>query len=245
MRLKLSFSADSEYITLSLHHNYALQVMVYRNLPKMLSDFLHDIGFFYKGRSFKLFTFSKVYSEHFIPLKKSKRIKYRTPISLFISSSISDITKNLGETFIKKDKVILEKNILFLESIELQPLPEFKEEFHIKTLSPITTYRTFENRKKYYRYYSPQEKEFNELIRKNLTKKYNIITGKEIEDFPIEIQPSRNIKKVLFKYKNFPIEAYEGIFKIKTDPEMFKVIYDAGLGAKNPQGFGMVEVYNG
>ncbi|WP_297457188.1 CRISPR-associated endoribonuclease Cas6 [Persephonella sp.] len=241
MRLKLSFSSDLEYISLPLHHNYALQVMLYKNLPKVLSDFLHDMGFFYKGRPFKLFTFSKIQSEHFVPLKKFKKIKYKTPITLFVSSSISDITKNLGETFIKKDKVILGKNILFLESIEIQPLPEFEEEFYIKTLSPITVYRTFENEKKYYRYYSPQEKEFNELIRKNLAKKYNIITGEEIENFPIEIKPE-NIKKVLFKYKDFPIEAYEGIFKIKTKPEMFKVIYDAGLGAKNSQGFGMIEI---
>ncbi|WP_029522369.1 CRISPR-associated endoribonuclease Cas6 [Persephonella sp. KM09-Lau-8] len=241
MRLKLSFTSDIEYITLPLHHNYAIQSMLYKNLPKFLSDFLHDMGFFYKGRPFKLFTFSKIQSEHFIPLKKSRRIKYRTPIGLFISSSVSDITKNLGETFIKKDKVVLGRNTLFLESIEIEPLPEFKEEFYIKTLSPITVYRTFENGKKYYRYYFPQEKDFNELIRKNLAKKYNIITGKEIEDFPIEIQP-KNIKKVLFKYKDFPIEAYEGIFKIKTNPEMFKVVYDAGLGAKNSQGFGMIEV---
>ena len=47
---------------------------------------------------------------------------------------------------------------------------------------------------------------------------------------------------MLLKYENFPIEAYEGTFQIETDPSMFKVVYDAGLGAKNSQGFGMVEV---
>jgi CRISPR-associated endoribonuclease Cas6 len=33
-----------------------------------------------------------------------------------------------------------------------------------------------------------------------------------------------------------------GQYKITTsDPELFSVAYDAGLGAKNSQGFGMIE----
>ncbi len=242
MRLKLSLNFDKDYIILPLHHNYILQVMLYKNLPKFLSDFLHDMGFFYNKRRFKLFTFSKLQSEHFIPMVRRKKIKYKTPVALIISSGISDITKNWGETFLKKDAVYLGKNRLYLENIEVLEAPEFKDETIIKTLSPITVYRTFENGKKYYRYYSPEENEFKELIKENVKKKYHILKGKDPEDFEFDIQPLKNIKKVLFKYKDFPIEAYEGIFKIKTDPEILKTIYDTGLGAKNPQGFGMIEV---
>jgi CRISPR-associated endoribonuclease Cas6 len=218
--------------------------MLYKNLPKQLSDFLHDIGFFYNKRQFKLFTFSKIKSEHFILIRKNGKvvnIKYKTPIIIYLSSAIGDFTKNWGETFIKKNKIFLGRNQLYLESIEVLQNPTFKEEMEIKTLSPITVYKTFENEKKYYRYYSPSEPEFQELIKENLRKKYEIITGEEIPEFPIEIQPIKT-KKVLFKYKDFPIEAYEGTFKIKTNPELFKKVYDAGLGAKNSQGFGMVEV---
>jgi CRISPR-associated endoribonuclease Cas6 len=218
--------------------------MLYKNLPKQLSDFLHDIGFFYNKRQFKLFTFSKIKSEHFILIRKNGKvvnIKYKTPIIIYLSSAIGDFTKNWGETFIKKNKIFLGRNQLYLESIEVLQNPTFKEEMEIKTLSPITVYKTFENEKKYYRYYSPSEPEFQELIKENLRKKYEIITGEKIPEFPIEIQPIKT-KKVLFKYKDFPIEAYEGTFKIKTNPELFKKVYDAGLGAKNSQGFGMVEV---
>jgi len=242
LKLKISFSSEKDYIQLPLHHNALIQAMLYKSLPKPLAQYLHDIGFFYQKRSFKLFTFSKIQSEHFIPLIKAKKIKYKTPINIYISSVINEISQRWGETFLKKERVFLGKNPLFLESIEIQPTPTFKEEFLIKTLSPITVYRTFENGKKYYRYYSPEEEDFQELVQINLTKKYNLITGKNIDKFPITIKPEKNIKKVLFKYKNFPIEAYEGIFKIKTVPEMFKVVHDSGLGAKNSQGFGMVEV---
>ena len=242
MKVKLKLTSENEYIVLPLHHNYAIQTMLYKNLPKFLSDFLHDVGFFYNGRRFKLFTFSKIQSKHFKLLKDKKLIKYKTPITLYISSAVADITKFWGETFLKKDKIYLGKNELLLEEIEVLPNPEFKEQMLIKTLSPITVYRTFENGKKYYRYYSPDEEEFQNLIKENLKKKYQIVSSKELTDFPFEIKPYKNIKKVLFKYKNFPIEAYEGVFQIKTDPEIFKKVYDAGLGAKNSQGFGMIEV---
>ncbi|GAB6072073.1 CRISPR-associated endoribonuclease Cas6 [Venenivibrio stagnispumantis] len=242
MRLKISFSADKEYIYLPIHHNEYIQGMLYGNLPEPLAKYLHDIGFFYNNRAFKLFTFSKIYSEQYFPLLKDKKIKYKSPISIYISSAIEEIPHRWGENFIRKDRIFLGKNNLYLQEIEIQKQPEFKEEFYIKTLSPITVYRTIENDKKYYKYYSPSEKDFAELIKINLTKKYNLITGENIEEFPIDIKPAKDIKKVLFKYKDFPIEAYEGIFKIKTNPDMFKVVYDAGLGAKNSQGFGMIEV---
>jgi len=244
MRLKLIFSSEKEYISLPLHHNYALQVMFYKNLPKFLSDFLHNIGFFFNGRKFKLFTFSKIQSQHFVMQREKQIIKYKTPVTIYVSSGVADITKSWGEIFLRKDKVILGKNELYLENIEILSFPDFKEEMIIKTLSPITVYRTFENGRKYYNYYSPNNSEFNELIKENLRKKYNILTNKELDEFPLKIEPVKNIRKILLKYKDFPIEGYEGFFKIKTDPEKFKIVYDAGLGAKNSQGFGMIEVVN-
>ena len=242
MRLKISFVSDREYITLPLHHNKTVQGMFYKSLPRPLSDFLHEMGFFYNGRKFKLFTFSKIQSSHFIPLKSKKRIKYKTPITLYISSGVDEFTKNWGDFLLKSHRILLGKNELYLGSIEAVKTPVFKEEMLIRTLSPITVYRTFENEGKYYRYYSPQEPEFQELISENLRKKFEILSGKKLDKFPIQIQPTGKIRKVLFKYKDFPIEAYEGTFKIKTDPEMFKTVYDTGLGAKNSQGFGMIEV---
>ncbi|WP_028949865.1 CRISPR-associated endoribonuclease Cas6 [Sulfurihydrogenibium subterraneum] len=246
MRIKIQLISDRDYITLPIHHNHIVQSMLYNNLPKEIAKFLHDIGFFYHKRQFKLFTFSKIQSQHYTLIKennKTKSIKYKTPISIYISSAIGDFTKNWGETFLKNEEVMLDKNTLYLESIEVLPNHDLKEEFTIKTLSPITAYKTFENSKKYYRYYSPSEQEFKQLLKENLRKKYQIITNKEIGDFPFEIEPITT-KKVLLKYKDFPIEAYEGTFKIKTNPELFKVVFDAGLGAKNSQGFGMIEVLN-
>ncbi|WP_297888801.1 CRISPR-associated endoribonuclease Cas6 [Sulfurihydrogenibium sp.] len=239
MRLKIRLNSDKEYIALPIHHNYLLQSMLYKNLPKQLANFLHDVGFSYEKRSFKLFTFSKIQSEHF--KISNQQIIYKAPISIYISSAVNDITKNWGETFIRKEYFLLGSNELFLESIEVITNPDFKDKMTIKTLSPITTYRTFEKDKKYYRYYSPTETDFQELIKENLRKKYEVISGEKIPDFPLKIKPIKT-RKLLLKYKDFPIEAYEGTFEINTQPNLFKTVYDAGLGAKNSQGFGMIEV---
>jgi len=249
LRLKLTLSSEEDYINLPLHYNFTLQGMLYKSLPKFLSEFLHDVGFFYNGRRFKLYTFSKIQSPHFKIYKDTKRISFKTPITIFISSTVNEITRSLGETFLKKDIIKLGKNELYLEEIEILTNPKIENtEIKIKTLSPITAYQTFEkeNNRKFYKYYNPSQPQFNELIKENARKKYEILTGKNVnkEDFPFEIKPL-NTKKTLIKYKNFMVEGYDGEFLVKTKPEILKTIYDAGLGAKNSQGFGMIEVYNG
>ena len=47
-------------IALPKSYNHILQAFFYRNMDLLLSKFLHDIGFPYGKRRFKLFTFSKV-----------------------------------------------------------------------------------------------------------------------------------------------------------------------------------------
>ncbi len=244
MRLKLELSSDSK-IELPIHYNLTIQGMLYKYLPPSLSEFLHDIGFFYKGRSFKLYTFSRIFSPRYNVHPDKKRYIFDSPISIYISSAVQNITKRIGESFLKKSKIILGKNQLYLNSIEILNPPEIKHAtIKIKTLSPITAYRTFqkENGKNFYRYYHPNEEEFNDLLKENIRKKYEIITEKELVDFEFRIQPIKPPRKVLIKYKNFIIEGYDGVFVIHTDPEVFSVIFDAGLGAKNSQGFGMIEL---
>jgi CRISPR-associated endoribonuclease Cas6 len=68
---------------------------------------------------------------------------------------------------------VLGKNQLYLNSLELIPPPIIKHAtIKIKTLSPITAYRTFEreNGKNFYRYYHPNEEEFNDLLKENIRK---------------------------------------------------------------------------
>ncbi|RMA93079.1 CRISPR-associated endoribonuclease Cas6 [Hydrogenothermus marinus] len=243
MRIKLVLNSEKNFISLPIHHNEIIQAMLYKSLPSSIAKYLHDTGFFFNGRKFKLFTFSKIYTEKFII--KDEEIFYKTPITIFISSAIEDIGLNWGENFLKKDIVNLGKNKLFLEEIQILKKPDLKETNIIKTLSPITVYKTLtKDGKKFTQYYRPTDLEFKQLIKENIKKKYSILTGMNIDDFEFDIKLISKFREVPLKYKNFFIKGIEGKFKINIDPVIFNAIYDSGLGAKNSQGFGMIEIIN-
>lgn len=243
MRIRIEFSSKTGYVKLPISYNELVQGMLYKNLPKTFAKFLHDIGFFYNKRSFKLFTFSKIKAAYFRAYKDSKTIIFDSPIVIYISSSIPEITQSLGEYIINKEYVKLGQNLLSIESIEVLKSPIiYESSVNIQTLSPITVYKTAVNDgKKFYRFYNPTEDEFKNLIKENIRKKFEIIKAKSLESFEFDIKPLR-YKKVLDKYKNFTIEGYEGEFILNIDPYILNVVYDSGLGAKNSQGFGMIEI---
>ncbi|MEM4067478.1 MAG: CRISPR-associated endoribonuclease Cas6, partial [Candidatus Micrarchaeaceae archaeon] len=125
--------------------------------------------------------------------------------------------------------------------------PEFKEEIYFKAISPVTVHKTVEKgeRKKTI-YLNPDEEEFKVFLVENMKRKYGAFYGK---DGSISIEPF-NIKENDFKImlyekdkeKPFVIKGWTGIYKIKGDIEMIQFAYRSGIGARNSQGFGFVEV---
>jgi len=93
-------------------------------------------------------------------------------------------------------------------------------------------------------YYNPSEKEFPMLIKENIIKKYKAFYRKmpSSEEFFIEPIKLDNRNEKIVIYKGFVIKGWMGKFKLKGEPELLKLAYNAGLGAKNSQGFGMFEI---
>jgi len=209
-------------------------------MDPVLSKFLHDIGFLYGKRRFKLFTFSKIIGKLHGKSKKRGLLFFEPEITLYFSSPLIDIVSSSVKTFLKKDDLFLGKNRLSLSSIELVK-SDVDEEITVRCLSPITVYKTPEGERRFH-YLNPWQEEFYELIKKNLVKKYEIVYSKNYKG-EFEMEPAKVMKgykkKVL--YRGTLIEAWEGYFKLRGDPEIIKLALEAGLGAKNPQGFGMVE----
>ncbi len=206
-------------------------------MDPVLSKFLHDIGFPYGKRKFKLFTFSKVIGKL---IKKGNILTFEPEITLYFASPLIDIVSSSTKTFLKKNSFRLGRNNLELVSIEVIK-PKVDEEITVRCLSPITVYKTPEGEKRF-RYLNPWEEEFYQLIKKNLIKKYEIIYGKSYKEH-IEVEPvkiSKNYRKKVV-YRGTLIEAWEGYYKLKGSQDILRIALEAGLGSKNPQGFGMVE----
>ncbi|CAD7772915.1 MAG: CRISPR associated protein Cas6 [Candidatus Methanoperedenaceae archaeon GB37] len=242
MRIEINLSAETPLI-LPKSHNHLLQGFIYSLLDPLLRKRLHKEGYPYEKRRFKLFTFSRL-------LGKVKMFKeyfqFNPPLKLIISSPKDEILQSLAEGLLKSPEVILGKNTVYIDSINVAARSSFNHKVTIKMLSPVTIRSTLygaDGSKKSY-YYSPFEKEFCRLIKENLRKKYKIVFNKNLgHDFEFSIKPQKvppSCEKIII-YKGTVIKAWMGIYEIKGNPEVIVLSYDTGLGAKNSQGFGCWE----
>ena len=242
MRLVLTFTSEKE-VVLPVHYNTLIQGLIYHLLDKILAEKLHNEGFIYKNRKFKLFTFSRIFGK----LKKDgDKFKIFSPFKLFISSPYTEMLQNLALNLMKNSEVRLDSNIVWVESLQVLPTPQIGKEIVIKMLSPVTVYSTLyspDGKKKTY-YYNPSEKEFSEIIRQNIIKKYLAFYEKmpPSEEFFIEPIKVRSKDEKIVLYKGFVIKGWMGVYKLRGEPELLKLAYEAGLGGKNSQGFGMFEI---
>ncbi len=60
-------------------------------------------------------------------------------------------------------------------------------------------------------------------------------------EFNLEFKP-KFIKRKILRHYNMHMSSFTGVFEIKSDPEILQIIYDAGLGVRRGQGFGMLEL---
>ena len=245
MRLKITFESES-HIKIPIHYNYHVQSFIYRNLDRILAERLHDEGIPLGKRRFKFFTFSRLFS----PKRKRNGTNwiFSPPLTFYIAARDVNILESFALHLVKLQVARLARVSVTVRSIEVIKPAEFSEELVIKTLSPITVYSTLltpQGKKKTY-YYSPFEKEFNELLKANLQRKFKAIYGMEPteKDDIFEIEPLKvSVKnEAIIKYKGTIIKGWTGIYKMKISKSYFDIAYNTGLGSKNSQGFGMIEV---
>jgi len=251
VRLKIKIHHPKNlYIVLPCHYNELVQGFIYRHLDDYFAKKLHDYGFedLNSKRRLKLFTFSRLIPDDKAQIRNGKIYLYGS-INLIVSSPVHEFIQSLALNLLKSGTIKLDNENLDLLSVEVEGTPIYKEKIYIKTLSPITVYSTFitmDGKKKTY-YYSPFEKEFEELLIKNLLRKLRIWHGFEMKakDYFAEIKPFkvRSKDQKIIMYKNTVIKGWDGIFEMSLHPELFALAFDAGLGAKNSLGFGCIEVW--
>ena len=245
MRLKIAFEWD-EQVFIPFSYNHFVQSFIYTNLDRSIAEPLHDTGIPLGKRRFKFFTFSRLFSPSI--KRNGKGWLFKPPLSLYLSARDIHLLESFAIHLVKTEKVRIGRSDIRVKSIEVIKPPDYSEEMIIKPLSPITVYSTLltaEGKKKTY-YYTPFEKEFESLLRDNLRRKFKAIYGVEPqeEDDIFEIEPYKVNKnsEVIVKFKGFVIKGWMGLYKVKMSKPYFEIAYDSGLGPKNSQGFGMIEV---
>lgn len=259
MRLKLTYEReDCKNIILPIQYNQVIQGLIYSTFSPTLSKEIHEVGFNLERRSFKLFTFSRIVEkgeklDKILPNKlgesdTSKFLFFKT-ITFYFSSPFLRIVADFAEQGLKKPQFQLYGQKVMLTKIEVFEKPKFNEKILIKMLSPITIHSTLnkKDKKKISYYYKPIEEDFSKLIERNAQKKYLLIYKKDPSKFCLSIKPLRfSIKRnlCLVIFNTTPIESYTGIFELSGSIELIETTYEAGLGDRNSEGFGMWSLWN-
>lgn len=245
MRITITFQADGE-VDLPIQYNHILQGFIYNNLSDHdYRRFLHEEGYQYEKRKFKLFTFSRL-EGRFRMGRGRRRIFFYSPFCLVVSSAVDEFITDLAETLIRADFLTLGRNVVEVSGISVQKDPEFVDKLQVKMISPMVTYSTIEeNGQKFTHYYSPWSPEFSEHARANLLKKYRLIYGISPQPNHFTIYPNGSRERDFWRiisFKGNPVKAWAGIYWLVGNPELIRVAYHTGLGSKNSQGFGCFEV---
>lgn len=242
MHIKLSFKSDEDII-LPAHYNHMLQGFIYANMDDKLSDFLHNQGYTYRERKFKLFTFSNILNR---AEKAGNVLKFGKNISFIISSPSEDFCKSIADSMMKNDYLFLGQSRLRADQIEIKDSIIDKEEIVVQTLSPIVVYSTLYrvDGSKYTCYFTPGEPDYERIITENLIKKCMARSKSNNNDFEeceyISIRPIGGFRNNLIIYKDFIIKGVSGRFILKGDRRLLQMALEAGLGSKNSQGFGCI-----
>lgn len=235
MRLIIQF--DSSPLTFPVNYHYLVQGWIYSMLPEDgYCQFLHNEGYQVGNQKFKLFVFSDLVGKYKV---HGRSITFPQGCQLEIGSQFEEFIEYLYQFLLQNNRILLGTQQAVIKSIKLEDLPYFsgKREMVIKTISPVTAYRTMDKRVEYF---SPESDEFYQACVNNLKKKFAACNLEISPDF--SIKEVRSAKKRLIRFKQTFYVSYLCVFTIETDYPTFEMIWNTGLSAKSSAGFGMITV---
>ncbi len=242
MRINIHFSFKGE-LKLPIGYNNFIQALIYSHiLDTNKREQLHNYGYMVGAKKIKLMTFSKLFGNYIL---NKDSISFKSPVNFIFSSYDDELVSEISYNLLTDDNMYL--NGTKLNVIDLKP-SFFDESYYrninyyiIEMLSPVTVYSTDINKKTYF---SPWDSRFGEAIKNNLLTKLKAANiGNANFDFHITPNNIKNSKdeKIIY-FKDTLIKGYNGLYTIRTDAAVMKLLYYAGLGSKNSEGFGCFKI---
>lgn len=241
MRLKIYLKNEKGIIYVPFDYNHILSAIIYNMIDDVVfANKLHS------SKSFKFFTFSKIY------ISKFKRvdggfISKDGLISFIISSPDDKLITELVNGLMNLHEVKFMGQNLFILKCEILKNPRFSNIMEFKTLSPIVvnTLKEVDGTLKIWDLAPGTE--FYGAIENNLIKKFKKFYN--LDDINKNINVYSNMKSV--KRKRICINkgkqttyhrAYLMDIILEGDVDLIEFAYQCGLSSKNSQGFGMIDV---
>lgn len=246
MNLEIYFKPLREPVVLPIHYNYLVQAALYNSIDQELAAFLHEKGYSDGNRAFKLFCFSLIQGVYQMD-RVNKRIAFEGELKLTVSSPLQDFCQSLVNVLLTKGVMRLGAQELEIDRISAGQYKVRENKVMVRTLSPVVLYSTLlrPDGRKYTVYFQPGETDYSRLFNENLRKKYRALYGAEGPEGEVEIRPLGIQRMRIVNYKNTVIKGYAGKLFLSGPKELLQLAVDGGIGSKNSQGFGCVEIING
>ena len=237
MQISIQFQS-SDPLIIPYNYNYQLQSALYALLGEVgESDFWHDKGFRYYDSSFKGFCFGKLEGDY-RTYPEEKKIGFEDKISLEVRSISFHFIDALQRALEKHPYIRLFDTRLDVIGASLMNRHLDREKLIVQAVTPMMIHTTYEDGHTVY--YCPDDGNYFPRICQNTYKKYTAITGETAGK--IELHPHGTFKKIVTRYKNLYMTGYTGTMQLLAPIKMSEFIYNTGLGEKNAQGFGFVQI---
>jgi len=230
-------------VVLPIHYNHIVQSAIYNSVDSGMASFLHEKGFLDGKRIFKMFAFSLLRGQYTIE-KKHNSIKFTGEVQLTVSSPVDEFCQSLVNTLLSRGYMRLGEADIAVERVYAQQFKVEKKEVFIRTLSPVVLYSTLlrPDGRKYTCYFQPGEPDYDKLLNSNLQKKYRAFYGTEPPDGEVRAKAMGRQRMSIINYKGTIIKGYSGKLHLTGPVHLLQLAVDGGLGGKNAQGFGCVEM---
>ena len=238
MQLKIYIDLNENNLTLPLNYNHIIQGIIYSSLSNdtEYQKTLHNEGITL-GENYKLFSFSSLCGNHTI---SNKMITFIDNVFLEIRSVDSYFIFLVYE-YMKQNGITFGNRKLY-PNLKLENKIIQENNITIKMNSPICVFKkNLENNNTIY--LSPRDSEFETAINNNFIRKYSsyycIEPYSDILITNINLSPK---DKVVTNIKKIYITSWKGEYVLEGSPDYLTFLYNAGLGSKNSQGFGLFEI---
>jgi len=142
MRIKIEFIGEGE-IKLPVGFNKYLQALIYTHLDKADANWLHEQGFIFEKRHFRLFVFSSILEKGVFD-KETRIFTFPQKISFYLASPVDWIIEQVATNLIKTKEVNLGPYKLQVLSIGvIKPQKITTDNIKIRAITPIEVHSTF------------------------------------------------------------------------------------------------------
>ena len=236
MQIHLTLKCEEPF-TVPLNYNYQLQSAVYSKLSEIgASDFWHNVGFGDNKQKLKSFVFGPLTGTHIV---ENKKITFTDEIHFELRSPIFEFCDELQRSF-EINPIIK----LFDTSLEVCGAALVNRHINnnraiFKSLSPIVIHSTLPDKRTVF--HSPDEGIFIQRLQTNYQNKFQSLYNCEAPEISLKI--SENSQKIVTNYKGTWITGYKCRITAEGHFAALEFLYNSGLGEKNSQGFGMVDIW--